>query len=422
MKICYISFFPPDREGEAFYCEQLVEELRRNPLFKFVILAHTRRGLECPTMRNNNLDVSIIRVWDMSDPLSSFNSITNLLRAIITTRPDIVHLQYGFTRQFGLSIGEPFLILTFITRVILRVKTVVSLHNFWLSSELEQRAKEVTRTVLLAKLYKYYYFVYCKLFLSIPNKVVHLVNEKNSPVTKLISMLCGTEKVVEVLHGIPRVKAPENYFETRNIARKRFHLDNRFVILLFGTIRRGKGYENVIFAAKTLLNLDETLEDKLTFLIAGAPYDDDARRYLLYLVDLSKELKVDHIVRFVPQYLNDVEVRDCFAAVDMLILPYTRYSGPSGVLELAFAYETPTIAVCNSESKQTKDDLPILCIKNPNPETIASMVLDVFRNREVLRSLRQDIKLMKQARSMEVIAKEHVELYRSLLELAIKPK
>jgi glycosyltransferase involved in cell wall biosynthesis len=233
-------------------------------------------------------------------------------------------------------------------------------------------------------------------------------------------MSCKPEKVVEILHGMPCVNAPKNYYRTRKIARKKFDLDGRFVVLLFGIIFRKKGYENVILAARALLDLDETLMDKLIFLIVGAAIDEDSRKYFLYIENLSKKLKVDHIVKFVPKYVSDDEVCDYFTASEVLILPYTYYGGPSGVLELAFAYGTPVIAVRNNIAvsnggfTQKKDDLPILYIENSNYKTIASTVLATFKNRKILRNLRRDIKLIREARSMDMIAKEHVKLYQSL--------
>jgi glycosyltransferase involved in cell wall biosynthesis len=130
---------------------------------------------------------------------------------------------------------------------------------------------------------------------------------------------------------IPHGSFNESYENriSKDDARKLLHIpENKKVILCFGFIRKNRGYEFLIEAAK---DMHDTI-----ILIAGKVLEKDVYRMLL-----NYERKVSNL-RLFAKWIPDEEIQWYFNACDIVVLPYTEIT-TSGVIPLAYAFSRPVI-------------------------------------------------------------------------------
>lgn len=104
--------------------------------------------------------------------------------------------------------------------------------------------------------------------------------------------------------------------------------DNKKVILCFGFIRKNRGYEYLLEAAK---DMKDTI-----VIIAGKKDDKD-----VYLNLLNYEKQMSNLKLFI-KWIPDREVQLYFNACDIVVLPYTDIT-TSGVIQLAYAFSRPIV-------------------------------------------------------------------------------
>jgi glycosyltransferase involved in cell wall biosynthesis len=304
-------------------------------------------------------------------------------------------------------VGEPlYILILFAKKIMRKTKIVISLHDFWLPAEAEQRVYEVTKSKLASKLYRLYYTAYLRAILSVPNLIISIVNYPNSPVTKYIKRYTKKE-VVEVIHGFPDIKATRKGEEA-------FSIGKSFTALLFGFIRRSKGYHYVIKAVAKIVTSKPSMKGKIKLLIAGIPAPSIEWSYFKYLVELINKLGLGDIVSIVTKYLDTQEVDALFRSVNVVIVPYMRRVGPSGILSFALAYEVPTIITSDSKYITTDSNFPAMIVKLDENE-IEYAILKLMNDKNEYEKQIQRIKKYKKKFNNEKIALRHVELYRKLL-------
>jgi|GEM_PF-5851233 glycosyltransferase involved in cell wall biosynthesis len=406
MKIGFVTAFPPEKDGVADYSFYLIESILKvsNDCSFYVM---SRLLDDKPSVTRFNERVLLFRIWRMKSFKDMLRSLMLLFKTIVAMKMDILHFQYRFTRDAGGSVGEPLYILMLFTRKIMRkTKIVISLHDFWLPEEVEQRAYEVTRSRLASKLYRLYYSAYLRAILSVPHLIISIVNYPNSPVTKFIRRYTKKE-VVEVIHGLPDIKATKKSGEA-------FSMGKSFTALLFGFIRRSKGYQYVIRALAKIVTSNPSIRGKVKLLIAGIPAPSTEWLYFKYLVELIRKLGIGDIVSIVTKYLDTQEVDALFRSVNVVIVPYMRRVGPSGILSFALAYEVPTIITSDSKYIITDSDFPAMIVKL-NENEIGYAILKLMNDKNEYEKQIQRIRRYKKMHNNEKIALRHVELYRKLL-------
>lgn len=415
MKIAFVSVFPPSRDGIAdysFYLIKSIEDVSSDCIF--YVMTPKLEGKQ--SVMRLSRQVTLFRIWQMKSFKEMLKSIIILTKAIIAINADILHIQYRFTREQGGSAGEPFLILMLIIgKIIKKPKIAISLHDFWLPKEAEQRVYEIKKSRLFAKLYKCYYAAYIRALLNIPDSIISIVNSKKSPVTQLIKKYTKQE-VVEILHGLPVVNAPAKRDRIVTDVEKikdEFSANNRFTVILYGFIRKSKGYDHVIRAVKNIVTSKPDMRGKVKLLIAGTIASSQEEPYLNYLKKLIRELDVEDLVSIVEKYLDADEVSSLFGTADAIVIPYTLRVGPSGVLASALAYEVP--AIITSDNKYITRDmhLPALTV-NLDVDEIASAILKLMNDKHDYERQVQLIKEYNRLHSNEEIALSYVELYRKL--------
>lgn len=120
----------------------------------------------------------------------------------------------------------------------------------------------------------------------------------------------------------------ENNISQKNARRILDIPDNKKVILCFGFIRKNRGYEYLLEAAK---DMKDTI-----VIIAGKKDDKD-----VYLNLLNYEKQMSNLKLFI-KWIPDREVQLYFNACDIVVLPYTDIT-TSGVIPLSYAFSKPVV-------------------------------------------------------------------------------
>jgi glycosyltransferase involved in cell wall biosynthesis len=144
----------------------------------------------------------------------------------------------------------------------------------------------------------------------------------------------GIDKsLVEVIrYGVPDLPVMADTVKTS------VGLEGRRVLLSFGLLDPGKGFELVIDALPAILATQPTT----TYVIVGATHPDvrlrDGEAYRISLASRAAALGVSANVRFVPEFVGRVELARWMQAADVFITPNPDLdSMVSGTLSLAMA-------------------------------------------------------------------------------------
>jgi len=138
-------------------------------------------------------------------------------------------------------------------------------------------------------------------------------------------------KIVVVPHGIC-ADAAVAYGKCE--ARARLGIKQKHVLLFFGFVRPYKGLNDLIGAFERVVERFD-----VALLIAG--------EFFSGLAQCREALRNKGLLErtyLFPRYISSEEVPVYFAAADLLIQPYVKFSGQSGVTQTAYLHSVPVIA------------------------------------------------------------------------------
>jgi glycosyltransferase involved in cell wall biosynthesis len=140
------------------------------------------------------------------------------------------------------------------------------------------------------------------------------------------------DRVEVIPYGVPDLPVMADTVKTS------VGLEGRRVLLSFGLLDPGKGYELVIDALPAILKAHPTT----TYVIVGATHPDvrlrDGEAYRISLAGRAAELGVTANVRFVPEFVGRVELARWLQSADVFVTPNPDLdSMVSGTLSLAMA-------------------------------------------------------------------------------------
>ncbi|MEA2676145.1 MAG: hypothetical protein QOJ81_286, partial [Chloroflexota bacterium] len=139
------------------------------------------------------------------------------------------------------------------------------------------------------------------------------------------------QRVEVVPHGVPEI-----HLVASEVVKPQLGLAGRTVILSFGLLGPGKGYEAAIAAMPAVIRADPTV----VYVIVGATHPDLLRRegeaYRNELARLAATLGVGDRVRFVGRYVAAAEIALWLNAADIFVTPHTNLEQTvSGTLSYA---------------------------------------------------------------------------------------
>jgi glycosyltransferase involved in cell wall biosynthesis len=206
MKICYISPYPPQKEGIGDYTFKLVEEIKNS--FKINPYVITFK-------KNKNKSSYLKPIFGYS-----YKDLNKTYKTLLEIKPEIIHIQYGIS-SFMLSSFSLLKVLSKVKKKI-HCKLAITFHGAKGDTDLFFGAGAI--------FYKYYAKLFDRIY-------VHTEEGKNILVSK-----CGIKmsKIKLIPFGTYYFKYKEDLSEDLD---KKYCLKNSKIILFFGFIYPIKGIE-----------------------------------------------------------------------------------------------------------------------------------------------------------------------------------
>ena len=149
---------------------------------------------------------------------------------------------------------------------------------------------------------------------------------------ELIKDKINLKKISVVPHGhyLDFIKPKTN----KIVAKKKFGLQNKKVIMFFGMIKEEKGLDILI---KSFHEVHQNNKD-VVLLIAGKNYKTDNKKYAKIIDQL--DLKNSCVIH--NKYIPENELCDYYGCADVIVLPY-KIIFQSGVLMMSSSFNVPVI-------------------------------------------------------------------------------
>ncbi|RPG52386.1 MAG: glycosyltransferase family 1 protein [Flavobacteriales bacterium TMED84] len=149
---------------------------------------------------------------------------------------------------------------------------------------------------------------------------------------ELIKYVINLKKISVVPHGnyLDFIKPKTN----KIVAKKKFGLQNKNVILFFGMIKEEKGLDILI---KSFYEVNQNNKD-VVLLIAGKTYKTDIKKYTKIIDQLDLENSCVIHNKFIPEDA----LCDYYGCADVIVLPY-KIIFQSGVLMMSSSFNVPVI-------------------------------------------------------------------------------
>lgn len=147
-------------------------------------------------------------------------------------------------------------------------------------------------------------------------------------------------KIMVVSHGVP-----DRPYLAPDLAKPRFGLAGRKVLLTFGLLSPNKGLETMIEALPAILSE----HPETVYVVAGATHPHliarEGERYRESLQNLAGRLGVAPAVRWVDSFLAQDQLLDLIEAADVYVTPYLNLAQiTSGTLSYAVALGKPVVS------------------------------------------------------------------------------
>jgi glycosyltransferase involved in cell wall biosynthesis len=186
-------------------------------------------------------------------------------------------------------------------------------------------------------------------------------------------------KVEVVPHGVPNLPLVDP--ET---VKPRLGLEGRHLLLSFGLMDPGKGYEAAIEAMRAVVDADATA----LYVILGATHIDllgtEGEAYRERLVSMVGKLGLGDHVRFENRFVGRVELARWVEAADVVVAPYVDPDRmASGTIAYAMSAGRAVIAAPSTYAKTRLSRGRGVVLADRSPEAIAAAVLRLLDNPRV---------------------------------------
>ncbi|MDF1540151.1 MAG: glycosyltransferase, partial [Candidatus Thorarchaeota archaeon] len=291
-------------------------------------------GPEADVLPEMNGKVDTLRIWKGRSILYPFI----LFKKISRIRPHIVHVQFGpHGNVYGGMFGEPMVFLLLLLKAI-GIKTTMTLHSTWMTKQVVDRISTYKGIGRFAFLASAVFRIYMKFLGAGTTKIQLSTVKKNSDLRKqfLSEYKYNERNVDEIPFPCGEVHTRIEPLE----AKKELGILANRIILLFGYIRRGKGFE---IAQRAMKYVKEAMPNAL-LLIAGKPLDEDGYEYLMELQEQREEMNLKEAIRYDTEFIPLDKVPHYIGASDILLIPYTESVGASAPIHNLAGYGIAVVA------------------------------------------------------------------------------
>lgn len=382
MKVCAVTTWPPHRDGVALYSAELYNQIAK--LVNVEIASNISK--QKSTKSYDNKVVSSLwkrRPWYP----------TTIFRAVFKTRCNLVHVQHGWLLYGGLVSSLLFPVLLGFFRLS-RKPCVVTMHSVIRKDAQIYGNFLVNFLARVAVLWISRYIVHFS-----GNVIVH--NHLMKQILQTDYNAKG-EKIVIIPHGVKKSSKEAEFSKD----------GEPFCILSLGFLRKEKGIECLIEAFKIFL--EDCPDAKLV--IVGGSHAHDNTGYSENFKDCIPPKLQEHVL--FTGFVDHNTLEQLIWKSDVIVLQSSEpnYVEASGTLAAVADYGKPL--VCSKVPKfqselQSKKDC--IFVEPTDSAELAQALVLLMKNNELRRCLGKNLRDKFKSRHWSAVAKEHVSLYRHLL-------
>ncbi len=186
------------------------------------------------------------------------------------------------------------------------------------------------------------------------------------------------EKIVMIPHGVPDLP----FVETEPF-KKELGLAGRFVLLSFGLLSPGKGFELVLEALPEVVRK----HPDLLYIILGKTHPEVARvhgeRYRESLQKLTRENKLENNVLFIDKFATYEELYNYISASDVYVTPYqSQEQITSGTLAYAVALGKVVVSTPYHYAQEVLAEDRGYLVPFNNPQALTRTLSGILSNKE----------------------------------------
>ncbi len=226
-------------------------------------------------------------------------------------------------------------------------------------------------------------------------------------------------RVAVIPHGVPDVPFLDTSFH-----KDQFGLVGKKVILTFGLISRGKGYEYVIDALPEIVKV----HPDAVFVIVGETHPEVRRHegeaYRLSLQQRARDLGVDDHVVFFDQYIDKPTLNEFLSTADICVTPYLNPEQiVSGVLSFALGAGKAIISTPYWYAEELLAEGRGRLVPFRDGAAIAREVIDLLSNEVERHAMRKRAYAYARDMIWSRSAERYLQLFRDVRrERAVRPR
>lgn len=386
MKVCFISSYPPAKEGVGCYTKRLVDCL-------------VGMGCEMSVLTfDYKIKYNDKNIYQVLGGLPK--NVIGTYLALKKIKPEVIHVQYA-TSIYGLYSPLLWAILWKYKKES-EVRIIVTFH-------------EVSREVGVLKIFGIR--CYSAMSAIADQIVVHTNNAKKMLVEKC---LIDNFKIHVFPHGLFSLNKNFPAEEKTLKIIEEVDLSNKKVILFFGYIHIDKGIEYLIEAVDILYKKYPTSKLETLLLIAGDVrprrglfkfFEIADRLYKKKLIKLVKKFSLEENIKFLG-YIKDREVAVVMQNSSMLVMPYRKVE-QSGVLNFALGFNMPIVASNIGGLMELLEETG-LTFEPENSEILAEKLHFVLENKKK-RELDYIYKKIREKNSLRSVIDKHLIIYEKII-------
>ncbi len=388
MKVCAITTWPPHSDGVALYSAELYTHIAELADVKVIanIPENPAHGNYLKRERN------IVRCWRRG----SFTYPLRVVQSTLKERPDIIHLQHGWL-LYGNFVSSSLILISLFLLRLSRKPCVVTMHT------VIRKGAYLFENSLANLLARMVILFTSRFIAKFSNRIIVL----NHSMKKTIQgdyALKEKGKIIVIPHGVKTDSKKVGIHSKLEKGR----------ILSLGFIREGKEVETLIEAFEKFIG--QYPDAKLV--IVGGHHAHDKKNRMEYFKRLVPPKLSEHV--FFTDFIDEKRLDQLILTSNIIVLLSLEryYVEASGALARVAGYGKPIVCsrVPKFESElQSGEDC--IMVTPGDSEELAQAFTSLTANAQLTKKLGEKLGERFRGRCWRVVAKQHVDLYKEILEM-----
>lgn len=221
-----------------------------------------------------------------------------------------------------------------------------------------------------------------------------------------------SDKVIYIPHGVPNIEGM-----SKEYSKKRLGLIGRYVMLSFGLISSGKGFEYAIDAVPDIIKHHHNF----VYVIIGRTHPKvkkvEGDAYLNKLKERVRKLGLQNHVRFIGKFFqSEQELSRCILVGDIFVAPYlAKNQISSGTLVYAKAHKMCIITTSFTHAKHEISERHGYLVKHKNSKMIVKAVNSLLDNPSRMKAMQENAYRSVKVKQWPKVAARYLELFREVI-------